>query len=101
MISIIGPEHMRKFAEDANTIETFKKAALNLTAFISGYYCYYVILSYNHACINIIKILFIDSSSVKPATTPVIILPSRDPEDYRNDVLAKYIPAILNPKGIY
>lgn len=75
---------MRSFAENAKVLEVFKGAALS-TSFTS-------------------KGILIATTDTRPSrlesTVNPITLRSKNPCDYRNDVLAKIIPRILNPLGI-
>lgn len=72
---------MRSFAENAKVLEVFKGAALS-TSFTS-------------------KGILIATTDTRPSRLEsTITLRSKNPCDYRNDVLAKIIPRILNPLGI-
>lgn len=100
---------MRSFAQNEDVTRMFKEAALSKSFVAAGKVSYYI--TNQHFITNsLMWPLFCTfpatSKPVKESKTPdqvlltnPIQLTSRDPNDYRNDVLAKIIPRILNPLG--
>lgn len=80
---------MRAFAENNEVIELFKEAALRRESNLSSKL--YPMLT---ICATGAQISKLELKSSDP-----IVLPSRNPSTYRNDVLAKILPRILNPHG--
>ena len=92
---------MRAFAESSDTVRLFKEAALNQNInngnLLKGKYKYSCAL-FHFAASSSNNILQPDTYDKVLREHPLILC-SRDPRDYRNDVLAKIIPKILNPLG--
>lgn len=92
----IGPDHMRRFIESEGVADAFKGAALNRPLFTKkkGLHCCYLII----VCL---LLYLCHTETHKDVSIAPITLRYKNPKSYRNDVLAKIVPRILNPSGLY
>lgn len=97
---------MRSFAEDKAVHDSFKSAALKMpNSFVSSGLSDICLLRFYTVHVTDLNIGSIDSNHTSTnhqcSDSAVIPLVSRNPVDYRNDVLAKLMVTILNPLGIW
>ena len=99
---IIGPKHMKQFAEDQMVQSKFIEAALSrctmqhLRSDISSVDGELYSTSLN----NIFTNMHTEPEEQHSAAHPIIELMSADPEMYRGSTLYKLIPLLANPRGI-
>ena len=94
-----GPDHMQAFMGSEGVTEAFKRAVLTQPIYSQK-------KEGTCTCIIVVHdsygfpLAFVSTEKSNEAQHTPISLSYKDPKCYRNDVLAKIIPRILNPSGM-